>query len=456
MKEQHYDEQLASLPGALRHSFRNRTMLVGTISFFLTAAFLFSTWNTIASVIPHTVHPKYIVHPSSVPSPLHIQWRPPLPRLNMNLIRDEQFASQIDRLLTTEVKQQHFSGSVLIARDNRVILSKGYSMASWGRKQANTLHTRFYLGSTTKQFTAMAILILQQQGKLNVHNSICMYLSSCPQAWQPVTIHDILTHTSGIPGVSDDSLSSVSPEAWAGSLSAFPMAFEPGSQFSYCNVCYQLLGYVIERVSGKPYSDFLQQAIFDPLQMKNTGFNPHYTSTPDHADGYDAWQDANSLAAWNLSPQWTFLFGAGLLYSTVEDMYRWDQALIHSTFVAQKTLSAAFTPYVASQYARSKHGQALIHSTFVAQKTLSAAFTPYATSQYAGSKYGYGWFLAQSPVPGHRLVWHDGKIPGFRTYNGFYPQDGITLIVLSNLATLDEIALAGELQMVLFAHPKMH
>ncbi len=345
-------------------------------------------------------------------------------KLIVQAIHDEQLASQIDRLLTTQMKQRHFSGSVLIARDNHVILSKGYSMASWSRRQANRPDTRFYLGSTTKQFTAMAILILQQQGKLHVRNSICMYISPCPRAWRSITIHEILTHTSGIPGVTDASLSSASPKAWASSLSAFPMTFKSGSQFSYCNVCYQLLGYVIERVSGKPYSDFLQQAIFDPLQMKNTGFNPHYISTPDHADGYDTWQDADDLAAWNLSPQWTFLFGAGLLYSTVEDMYRWDQALMHSTFVSQKTLSAAFTPY--------------------------------ATSQYAGSKYGYGWFLAQSPIHGHRLIWHDGKIPGFRTYNGFYPQDGITLIVLSNLAALDEIALAGEIQKVLFAHPKTH
>ena len=425
--EEHQWEEQVALPQTRRRSFRNTTTLVGTISFLLTAVFLFSTWNTIARVIPlsHT-----IVQPKSASSSLHLhtRWHSALPRLNMNLIiqtiHDEQFASQIDRLLTTEMKERQFSGSVLVARDNRVILSKGYSMASWSRKQANTPGTRFYLGSTTKQFTAMAILILQQQGKLHVHNSICQYISPCPYAWQSITIHEILTHTSGIPGVTDESLSSASPRAWVSSLGAFPLAFKPGSQFSYCNVCYQLLGYVVERVSGKSYSAFLQHAIFDPLQMKNTGFNPGYTSTPNHADGYDAWQNADGLAAWNLSPQWTFLFGAGLLYSTVKDMYRWDQALMHSTFVAQKTLSAAFTPY--------------------------------ATSQYAGSKYGYGWFLAQSPIHGHRLIWHDGKIPGFRTYNGFYPQDGLTVIVLSNLASLDEIVLAGEMQKILFAHQKMH
>src|SRR5438876_2301404 len=407
MQKQQWQKSTAPLQKIYRRSFRNRTLLdktllIGIISFFLTAIFLFSTWNTIASVIPHIAHSR----PTSA-LPFHKHWHPQLPALNMHLIiqaiHDEQLASQIDHLLTNKVKQKSFSGSVLISYDHHVILSKGYSMASWSRWQPNTPHTRFYLGSITKQFTAMAILILQQQGKLHVYDAICMYISPCPPGWQAVTIHQVLTHTSGIPGVADASLSNTSPAAWIKSFAAFPLTSKPGNQFSYCNACYQLLGYVIERVSGKAYSDFLQQAIFKPLQMKDTGFNPYYTSTPDHADGYDAWRAEDDLDMWNLQPQWTFLFGSGLLYSTVEDMYRWDQALSHSTLISQKTLNAVFTPY--------------------------------ATPQYAGSKYGYGWFLAQGPVAGHKLIWHDGKIPGFRTYNGFYPQDGVTIIVLSNLET---------------------
>ncbi len=421
MKEQQEQVQIAPFPKSHGRSFRNRTLLIGTLSFFLMAAFLFSTWNTIASVIPHIAHPTHTLS-------LHKQWHPQLPVLNMHLIvqaiHDEQLASQIDRLLTHKMLQKSFGGSVLIAYDHHVILSKGYSMASWSRQQPNTPHTRFYLGSTTKQFTAMAILILQQQEKLHVHDPICKYLPSCPYGWQTITIHEVLTHTSGIPGVDDASLSNASPAAWLRSFNAFPIAFTPGSQFSYCNVCYQLLGYIVERVAGKPYSDFLQQAIFKPLHMQDTGFNPNYTATPEHADGYDAWRDEDGLDAWNLRPEWTFLFGAGLLYSTVEDMYRWDQALAHSILVSQKTLHAIFTPY--------------------------------ATSQYAGSKYGYGWFLAQGPVAGHRLIWHDGKIPGFRTYNAFYPLDGVTVIVLSNVATLDEMALAGEIQKIIFAHSRTY
>ena len=416
MKGQSSEEHPASAQKWSRRSFVNKAMQIGTISVFLLIGFLFSTWNTIASVILHPPHPTQV-------AAIHAPWRSALPRLNIHLIlqtiHDEQLASQINRLLIEKMNEQQFSGSVLIAHDNRVILSKGYSMASWDRKQANTPDTRFYLGSVTKQFTAMAILILQQQGNLHVRASICTYITPCPATWQPITIHELLTHTSGIPAVDDLSLSQTSPREWIRSLNALPLTFKPGSQFSYCNVCYQLLGYIVERVSGKPYSVFLQHAIFGPLQMKNTGFNPYYTSTPDYADGYDDWQDENALSAWNLDPQWSFLFSAGLLYSTVGDIYRWDQALMHSTLVSQKTLNEAFTPY--------------------------------ASSQYPGSHYGYGWFLAQKAEDGQRLIWHDGKIPGFRTYNGFYPQQGITLIVLSNLATLDEIALAGEIQRIIFA-----
>src|ERR1019366_2022246 len=132
MKEQQEQVQIAPFPKSHGRSFRNRTLLIGTLSFFLMAAFLFSTWNTIASVIPHIAHPTHTLS-------LHKQWHPQLPVLNMHLIvqafHDEQFASQIDRLLTHKMLQKSFGGSVLIAYDHHVILSKGYSMASWSRQQ---------------------------------------------------------------------------------------------------------------------------------------------------------------------------------------------------------------------------------------------------------------------------------------------------------------------------------
>jgi CubicO group peptidase (beta-lactamase class C family) len=328
--------------------------------------------------------------------------------------------SQVDQLLTTRVAQRQFSGSVLIAQDGQVLLSKGYSMADWDEHVSNTPHTKFYVGSITKQFTAMAILILQEQGKLHVQDHICSYIVPCPAQWQPLTIHHLLTHSSGIPDLDDSSLSYASPKAWIASFDGVGLVFTPGGQFSYCNVCYQILAYVVEQVSGEPYSTFLQQAIFDPLQMQNTGFDPHYLSLPDHAVGYASWQVKDISIGEDVAPQWSFLFGAGLLYSTVEDLYRWDQGLYANTLVSQETLNEAFTPYL--------------------------------PSQYPGSSYGYGWFIAKAPTPGHRLLWHDGQIDGFRNYIGRYIDDQVTIIVLSNLSRLDELALAHTLEQLVFAH----
>jgi CubicO group peptidase (beta-lactamase class C family) len=329
------------------------------------------------------------------------------------------FVGQVDSLLNSMVAQQQFSGSILIARNGQVLMSKGYSMADWDRNTPNTPQTRFYLGSVTKQFTAMGILILQEQGKLKVTDRLCDHLDHCPPPWRPVTIQNMLTHSSGIPQIDDSSLSSASPEAWIASYDNVPLAFTPGSQFNYCSVCYQILGYVIEQVSGEPYKTFLPQVIFKPLHMDNTGFDPHYLSFPNSSVGYAAWQVKAPTLGFDLAPMWSFLDGSGLLYTTVEDLYRWDQALYTQQLVSQQTLNAAFTSYY--------------------------------PAQYPGSSYGYGWFIKKAPIAGHRLIWHDGRIDGFRTYIGRYVDDHVTIIFLSNLATLDELALADKLEQIVFS-----
>jgi CubicO group peptidase (beta-lactamase class C family) len=337
-------------------------------------------------------------------------------------LQDALIASQVHTLLMHEATHQQFSGSVLLAHNDKVLLSKGYSMSDWSKQIPNTPQTKFYLGSTTKQFTAMALLILQEQSKLQVHDHICSYIAPCPPPWQQVTIHELLTHTSGIPEFDHTSVSNASPQSWIHDFDDVPLGFTPGSEFSYCNVCYQILGYVVEKVSGEPYCRFLQQIIFDPLQMKNTGCDQHYLSLPNHAVGYASWRVQDVPIGLDAAPQWSFLFGAGLLYSTVEDLYRWDLALSNHTLMSQQVLDEAFTPYV--------------------------------PSQYAGSNYGYGWFIAKASIPGHRLIWHDGRVDGFRTYNGLYLDDGVTIIFLSNLSTLDELALARTMEQIVIAHLK--
>ena len=154
--------------------------------------------------------------------------------------------------------------------------------------------------------------------------------------------------------------------------------------------------------------------------MKSSGCDQPYLSLADHAVGYASWRVQDVSIGLDAAPQWSFLCGAGLVYSTVEDLYRWDQGLSSHTLFSQQTLDEAFTSYVASQY--------------------------------AGSSYGYGWFITKAPRAGHRLIWHDGRVNGFRTYNGLYLDDGITIIFLSNLSTLDELATARALEQIVFAH----
>jgi CubicO group peptidase (beta-lactamase class C family) len=384
-----------------------RRLVVGSrllvpASLLLVLALLFAAGHTVSQLVYHPPQ-QLSLTPQATLSP-----------------QSALIASRVDHLLTSRVAQQQFSGSVLIARDGQVLLSKGYGMADWEKQVHDTPHTQFYLGSITKQFTAMAILILQERGKLHVRDQLCAYLAHCPPAWQPVTVHELLTHTSGIPQLPDSPVSYASPQAWIASYNDVPLAFTPGREFSYCNVCYQILGYVVEQASGEPYSVFLRQAIFDPLQMRDTGFDQNYYSLVNHAEGYASWGVKAESLGWSVAPQWSFLSGSGLLYSTVEDLYCWDQALSRHSLISQQLLNEAFTPYIAAQY--------------------------------GGSSYGYGWFIAKAPTPGHRLIWHDGRVDGFRTYIGRYPDDRVTIIFLSNLATVDELALASVLGQIVFAH----
>lgn len=329
-------------------------------------------------------------------------------------------AAQLDALLTRQVNAQQFSGSVLVARDGQVILAKGYGTANWDTSTPNTSRTRFYLGSLTKAFTAMSILMLQERGKLHVQDPLCTYIQNCPSPWQSISIHEVLTHTSGIPQLDTSQLSGASPADWIASFNNAPLEFTPGSQFDYCSICYQILAYVVQQVSGVPYTQFVQQNILNPLHMTSSGFDSNaYYAQSDSAIGYASWQVKAPQLGFELGPQWAFLSGSGLLYSTVEDLYRWNQALASNELVPQQVLTQAFTPYV------------------------NATLFP-------GSSYGYGWFIAPSPVQGHEFFWHDGAIDGFRNYIGRYTDDHVTVIFLSNLATLDFSSLAHSLERVIF------
>ncbi len=318
-------------------------------------------------------------------------------------------AAQIDAYLSHLAESGVLSGAVLVAQHG-MLFSKGYGLADKDARIANTPQTMFRIGSITKQFTAMAILILQQRGKLHVQDHICLYIPDCPQDWQPITLYHLLTHTSGIPDYTNfpDFVATwtqpTTPDQLIARFKNEPLDFPPGTIFRYSNSGYILLGYIIERVTGEGYATFLRENIFDPLKMLHTGYDRKYPPLPQHATGY--YQGYVKPDAYDMS----VLYAAGALYSTVEDLYVWDQALAMHTLLSQQEQDAMFTLHM--RCPPPGRGGCLLRTD---------------------QGYGYGWFIATEPQG--KLIYHVGHIDGFFSHNGFYPRHNLDVVVLSNLET---------------------
>lgn len=318
-------------------------------------------------------------------------------------------ATSLDSYLNHLVSTGVLSGSALV-EENGMLFSKGYNLADVAARIPNTPQTRFRIGSNTKQFTAMAILILQDRGKLHIQDHICRYISACPTDWEPITIEQLLTHSSGIPDYTNfpDFVSTwtqpTTPEALIARFKDMPLDFTPGSVFRYSNSGYVLLGYIIERVSGESYATFLHENIFVPLKLKNTGYDTTYPALPQHATGYYA--DRSKPDPYDMS----VLYAAGALYSTVEDLYLWDSALLAGKLVSKQALNAMFTLHIPCP--PSGPGGCLLSTD---------------------KGYGYGWFIGSEPQG--RLIYHVGRIDGFVTFNGFFPDRHLIVVVLSNWET---------------------
>ena len=307
----------------------------------------------------------------------------------------EKQVATADEYLNRLVKDQQFSGAVLVARDGRVVLSKGYGMASLEADVPNAPRTRFRIGSITKQFTATAIMMLQEKGKLSTQDSICKYVDACPEAWQAVTVRHLLTHTSGIPSYTslpDFIKTSTLPAKLDELIARFkdrPLTFQPGEKFSYNNSGYILLGHIIEKVSGQDYESFLRRNIFEPLKMASTGYDHTSKVLKDRASGYILNGGALDNAPYL---DMSLPHAAGALYSTVEDLYAWDQALYSEKLLSKKSFSEMLTPFK--------------------------------------NNYGYGWGV--NDQYGLRRISHGGGINGFSTFIARYPEEKSTIIVLSN------------------------
>jgi len=258
----------------------------------------------------------------------------------------EDLSSKLDHMMGALAEEDSFTGAVLVARNGEILLSQAYGWADREKRLPNTPQTKFRIGSVTKQFTAMAVLLLQAQGRLNVHEHVCTYIPECPAAWQEITIHHFLTHTSGIPNFTSFldygklKARHSTPEQTIARFKDKPLDFQPGEKYRYSNSGYIVLGYIIEQASGQPYELYLQQHIFEPLQMTSSGY--------DHNDGSLATGYTGAKSRWKKADtiDMSIPFAAGALFSTLEDLYRWDQALYTDQFASQESLDLMFNPHV--------------------------------------------------------------------------------------------------------------
>ncbi|GJM30286.1 MAG: hypothetical protein DHS20C17_29210 [Cyclobacteriaceae bacterium] len=316
-----------------------------------------------------------------------------------------------DAFIKSAIGEHDPGAAVLIARDGEVLYEKGFGFANLKKNIMITPETEFRIGSVTKQFTAVAILKLQQEGKLSIDDKLSKFIPDYPRG-DEVSIHHLLTHTSGIKSYTDKinfenkevTKPIASVEAHIESFKNDPYNFDPGETWSYNNSGYFLLGYIIEQVSGQSYHAYLNQAFFQPLGMKNTGFHHKGISLKNEAIGY-GYKDGKA----EIAPDWEMSWagGAGALYSTVGDLYKWNEAIFNGKVLEEANLQAAFTPVTLND------------------------------GEVSQPKYGYGWMINE--FRGWNEVQHGGGLPGFLAFHARFPDQNITVTVLTNAQPPDQL-----------------
>jgi len=307
-----------------------------------------------------------------------------------------QDTARMDAIVQPLVEAKEFMGTVLVARGDQIVFDKAYGSANLEWKVANTTNTKFRIGSVTKQFTAASILLLEERGKLKVDDPIKKHYANAPATWDGVTLKHLLTHTSGIPNLTDGPdfqrrkqlVSSLDETiAW---FRDKPLDFAPGDRMKYSNSGYIMLGYVIEKASGQPYAQFVQQNIFTPLAMKDSGYDSNADVIERRASGYvNAAGTLRNAEFVHMS----IPHAAGALYSTTGDLLRWNRALYGGKVLKPDSFAKMTTPF----------------------------------------KDNYAFGLTAGESSGRKFYQHGGGIEGFNTLLTYYPASQITIVALSNV-----------------------
>ena len=317
-------------------------------------------------------------------------------------------AEEVDKLLKLYQEYGKFNGSALVAEQGKVVYKSGIGMANMEWDIENTTDTKHRLGSITKQFTAMLILQLAAEGKLDLHASISEYLPDYPNDHDPqITTHHLLTHTSGIPNYTsfpgffnEQSRDPYTPDEFIKKFEDKQLDFTPGEKFNYSNSGYFLLGVIIEKVSGNTYELMLREKIFTPLNMNDSGYDHHGEILKNRATGYEKrgqeYVNSNYI-------DMSIPYAAGSLYATVEDLYLWDQALYTNNLLPKKYMELYFKPYIPA---------------------------------FGSSSYAYGWGVGMDAIGNTTdsiyTISHGGGINGFNTNISRSPSDKTLIVLLNN------------------------
>jgi CubicO group peptidase (beta-lactamase class C family) len=323
---------------------------------------------------------------------------------------DRRLEAQVAAYLKPYLDLGGFNGSILVAKGGRLLLNQGYGMANYELNVPNTPQTKFHLGSVSKTFTAAAIMLLQEQGRLNTHDPLTKYIADYPNG-ERITIHHLLTNTSGIPNVNnfpEYATQSKFPHQPSDLIAMFkqkPLDFEPGThEYTESNSNYNLLAYIIEKLSGQNYGEFLKQHIFDPLNLHDTRHDGEANALiTNKANGYVP----AGLSELENAPylDWSIKTGNGSIYSTVEDLYRWDRALYTDQILKKSSLAMMFNE-------------------------------------------SYGWFSGKRL--NRNVVRMNGRSPGFNSDLQRYVDDDVCIIVLANNYTPTASVIASDLAKMVF------
>lgn len=305
-------------------------------------------------------------------------------------------ADKVDDYVKAEMQKQRIPGLTLaVVKEGKVIKAEGYGLANVEHNIPARPETVYKIGSVSKQFIATGIMLLVQDGKLNLDDKVAKYLDGTPEAWSGITIRHLLTHTSGIvrEGPGFDPFKDQKDFDVIKTAYPLPLRFAPGEKYEYCNVGYFSLAEIISKLSGKSWGDFMNERVFAPLGMSATQPTSFSAIVPNRASGYEWGNNKMQNAV-----EYIAVRPSGAFLSTVLDLAKWDAALYTEAILKQSTREQMWTPV----------------------KLNSGGAHPY----------GFGWFL--EPLGNHRRINHGGSLPGFRSQFSRLPDDKLSIIVLTN------------------------